>query len=398
MILIARRRARQTRPMRRMRAAWRRWTWLAVAAAASALACGGGDPPPMFAVAKWYDDHAAAISITYDGPASDGSLAYPDARLPARAPLLTDTRPLEDVALGLGLTLDYEVVTVKFDWFPHIETYFLERVVPRGLGYFGHGHLHVDHDRMSYDGAYRSFRRNFERMLDSGLKPVAYAYPRGAGREEETQRALADAGFLSGHFADSRGIGHYIVPGARMTPDNWFALPRLHMESYDFQQCRSCINGTDELIPILDEALKRTAWIAPAYHNVGVYDRYGFYDRDAFEDDMRAIAARDFWVASMNAVVLYVRERERAVVTVEPVGADAAAPDRLRVTLSDGLDNERFDQPLTLRFRPPPSWMGRTVAVLRDGHAVAEIALDASPVLVSLPPDERPWVFQPLAE
>ena len=220
MILIARRRARQTRPMRRMRAAWRRWTWLAVAAAASALACGGGDPPPMFAVAKWYDDHAAAISITYDGPASDGSLAYPDARLPARAPLLTDTRPLEDVALGLGLTLDYEVVTVKFDWFPHLETYFLERVVPRGLGYFGHGHLHVDHDRMSYDGAYRSFRRNFERMLDSGLKPVAYAYPRGAGREEETQRALADAGFLSGHFADSRGIGHFIVPGARMAPDN----------------------------------------------------------------------------------------------------------------------------------------------------------------------------------
>lgn len=351
----------------------------------------------MFTVARWYDDHAAAISITYDGPASDGSLVYLDTRLPARSRLLPDTRPLEDVVLGLGLTLDYEVVTVKFDWFPEVEAYFLENVVWKGLGYFGHGHLHVDHDRMPYDGAYRSFRQHFERLLEYGLKPVAYAYPRGAGREEETQRALADAGFLSGHYADSREQGHYIVPDGQTAPDNWFALPRLHMESHDFQQCGSCINDTDELIPILDEALEKRAWIVPVYHNVGVYDRYGFYDRETFEADMRAIAARDFWVASMNAVVLYIRERERAVVTVEPVGPEDA-PARLRVTLSDGLDNERFDQPLTLRFRPPPAWAGRAVSVLRDGRAVAELAPVVGTALVSLLPDERPYVFQPRAE
>lgn len=379
-----------------MRVSWR-WAWPAIAVAAGALACGGG-APPMFTVARWYDDHAAAISITYDGLASDGSLAYLDTRLPARSRLLADTRPIEDVVLGLGLTLDYEVVTVKFDWFPEVEAYFLENVVRKGLGYFGHGHLHVDHDRMPYDGAYRSFRQHFERLLDYGLKPVAYAYPRGAGREEETQRALADAGFLSGHYADSREQGHYIVPDGQTAPDNWFALPRLHMESHDFQQCGSCINDTDELIPILDEALEKRAWIVPVYHNVGVYDRYGFYDRATFEADMRAIAARDFWVASMNAVVLYIRERERAVVTVEPVGPDVAAPVRLRVTLSDGLDNERFDQPLTLRFRPPPSWAGRAVSVLRDGRAVAELAPVAGTALVSLLPDERPYVFQPRAE
>ena len=200
-----------------MRVSWR-WAWLAIAVAVCALSCGGA--PPMFTVAKWHDDHAAAISITYDGDSGDVALA--------------------DAVLDLGLTLDYEVVTVRFDWQPEQEAEFLENVVRKGLGYFGHGHLHVDHDQMSYDGAYRSFRQHFERLLYYGLKPVAYAYPRGAGREEETQRALADAGFLSGHFADSRELGHYIVPDGRKAPDNWFALPRLHMESHDFQQCGSC--------------------------------------------------------------------------------------------------------------------------------------------------------------
>ena len=34
--------------------------------------------------------------------------------------------------------------------------------------------------------------------------------------------------------------------------------------------------------------------------------------------------------------------------------------------LSDGLDNERFDQPLTLIFTLPPEWVGQPVHITQN--------------------------------
>ena len=356
--------------------------------------------PAAFAIAKWFDNRAAALSITYDD--------WPDA-----------SHPVDDFVLDMGLVLDFQMVTQGYadgvpDWVEHDLTELIPDVVPgasqskfedqrieynlaltaRGFGFFGHGHWHVNHDVLSYAQAFDSFRLCFEVMRKLGLKPVAYAYPRGAGLEEETRRALADAGFLAGRLAAPEGQSPYIVPDAATAPQDWFSLPALMMESYDFQQCDGCINNTEELLPFLDAAIEKTAWIIPMYHNIGRATGWGPYGWEDFQGDVRAIAARDFWVAPMNDIVLYIREREKAVVEMETTERDGTT-EQIRFTLSDGLDNERFDQSLTLIFTPPSEWAGLPVHVTQNGRHIDWIFPDAEAATFSILPDEKPYTLKP---
>ena len=357
-------------------------------------------PVGTFAVAKWFDNHTAAISITYDD--------WPDA-----------DHPVDDFVLDMGLVLDFELVTQGYaeglpDWVEHDLTELIPHAVPgvslskfeeqtiesnlaltkHGFGFYGHGHWHVNHDVLTYAQAYDSFRLCFEVMQQLGLKPVAYAYPRGAGHEEETRRALADAGFLSGRLAEQAGQSPYIVADSSTSPEDWFFLPAIVMESYDFQQCDFCTNNTEELTPILDTAIEKTAWIIPMYHNIGRKTGWGPYGWEEFRGDVRAIAARDFWVAPMNNVVLYIREREGATIETEAIEHDGAT-EQIRLTLSDGLDNERFDQPLTLIFTLPPAWVGQPVHITQNERHIDWIFPETGITTFSVLPNEVPYILKP---
>ncbi len=366
--------------------------------------------PLNASVAKWFDNHAAAISITND-----------DWPIPGREP------DIDSYVLEQGLVMGYEVVTGNSFYGDRIFSgpdderiaYLMQELVPKGFSYFGHGHNHVDHDELSYEEALESFRANYDTMKDWGMKPVAYAYPRSAGEEEETQRALEAAGFLSGRLQTTKNpskfynlparIGRYFLhparrsaraaewyhlPGDQSAPDNWFGLRALAMQSIEFEGCESCINDNDELVPILDEALAQTAWVILTYHAIGKPEWWGWYDWDEFRKDVQSIAARDFWTASMNDITLYVRERENAVITVD-VAEGNAGTESIEITLSDGLDNARFDQPLTILFDQPTNWVGRPFTVSQDGELLDELVFDTQAAMLSLKPNERPWVLRP---
>lgn len=368
---------------------------------------------PAIAIAKWFDNRTAAISITYDS----NSYTAPE---------------INRFAAAQGLALDYEMVTQRFwrqplpDWVDYdltaripddipgqvfdlagdAEIEHLAALTAAGFGYFGHGHWHVDHDVLTYDEAYQSFRICYEIMESLGLPPVAYGYPRNAGYEPETQQAVADAGFLAARlvaqesairFLPGRLVGladPYIVPDDDVAPENWYALPAVVMESYDFQQCRVCTNDTAELIPILDGALEKTAWFITMYHSIGNTAGYGYYEWDDFQHDLRAVAERDFWVAPMGEVVLYILEREKATVAINTIATDGRI-ERVDVTLADGLDNARFNQPLTLLFTPPPDWAGQAIQVTQNGELIDRITMDGDVALVALLPNETTYSFQP---
>ena len=366
--------------------------------------------PLNASVAKWFDNHTAAISITND-----------DWPIPGREP------DIDSYVLEQGLVMGYEVVTGNSFYGDRIFSgpdderiaYLMQELVPKGFSYFGHGHNHVDHDELSYEEALESFRANYDTMKDWGMKPVAYAYPRSAGEEEETQRALEAAGFLSGRLQTTKNpskfyslparIGRYFLhparrsarpaewyhlPGDQSAPDNWFGLRALAMQSIEFQGCESCINDNDELVPILDEALAQTAWVILTYHAIGKPEWWGWYDWDEFRKDVQSIAARDFWTASMNDITLYVRERENAVITVD-VAEGNAGTESIEITLSDGLDNARFDQPLTILFDQPTDWVGRPFTVSQDGELLDELVFDTQAAMLSLKPNERPYALRP---
>ena len=130
------------------------------------------------------------------------------------------------------------------------------------------------------------------------------------------------------------------------------------------------------------------------YHNIGNPAGYGFYEWDDFQHDLRAVAERDFWVAPMGNVVLYILEREKATVAMDTIATDGRI-ERVDVTLADGLDNARFNQPLTLLFTPPPDWAGQPIQITQHGELIDRIATDGDVALVSLLPNETTYSFQP---
>ncbi len=138
---------------------------------------------PAFAIAKWFDNHTAAISITYDG--------RPDAN-----------HPVNDSVLDMGLVLDYEMVTQAYvdqvpDWVEHDLTELIPHVVP---------------------GA--SQNKFEDQRIESNLALTAQG---GGGF---FGHGLADAGFLSGR---PRGAGRSVAvhrPGFRHDPPRRTGSPR----------------------------------------------------------------------------------------------------------------------------------------------------------------------------
>ncbi len=327
-------------------------------------------PDPV--IAKWYNNCSAAISLTYD-----------DGRPKSRVNEVVNKFVLEN-----GLTMDYELVTYNYIHKPKLKENLLERMIPAGLGYFGHGHTHVNHDRLSYEEALKSFKQCYDAMREFGLKPVAFAYPYGAGKEAKTKKALGEAGFLSGrlHFSEKMNTP-YIVPGLLTEPDDWFGLPTLVMQDYVFNHCKRCVNNNEQLVPYLDEAIREKAWIILTYHAIGNKKKYGFFQYDEFQKNIYAIKERNFWNASLNAITLYIRERLNAIVKIVPI-FNHHKVEEMHITVSDNLPNNIYDQPLTVMFHIPKEWVNETIALVEKGQTVKTYVYLSIDVMISLQPDE----------
>ncbi len=325
-------------------------------------------------IAKWYDNHRAAISIMYDH-----GWGWPQT---------DDERLFLDIVARHGLPIDFDAVTANFT--PEHKAFLQNTLVPLGISFFGHGHWHVDHDLLSYTDALESFRKCYAAMENLGLKPVAYAYPGGAGNKPGTRKALQDAGFLSGRlFHAAFHANPYIIPHNETEPPDWFALPTLIIQNYEYQYNEETIHNTQELIPFLDGALKRRAWITSTYHEISDGPG-GTYTPAKFEQDLTAIAERDFWVASMNDVTLYARERANATINMHAVYMKDSSLKYVELQLQDGLPNERYDQELTILLSIPGEWIGRELAIQQgnNNHIVRPVK---SECMLSLLPNEQPY-------
>lgn len=84
-------------------------------------------------IAKWYKNHKAALSITNDA----GSVAI--------EPEIIVQKLVEDNKLKIS----YEFVTDAYiNDFIRLN-YFLNSYLAKGFGYYGHGHTHINHDRLT---------------------------------------------------------------------------------------------------------------------------------------------------------------------------------------------------------------------------------------------------------
>jgi len=329
-------------------------------------------------IAKWYDNHTGAVSVTYDHG----------------APHTPHNINIENLVLQHGLTMDFELVTSEVMKDSVLISHIKNFMLPRGFGFFGHGHEHVNHDALSYDQSLASFSKCYESMTAMGLKPAAYAYPGGWGYHLSTRSALKDAGFLCGRRFEQLDISDpYITPDSIDAPRDWYALPSLVMQSIKYDGCVICINNTEELLVYLRETLNKTAWIILTYHDIGLENEYGFYEAEDFEKDLKAIKSLDLWCDNISDIVLYIRERNNASVSVELITDASGYSSEIRIRLSDGLQNDFYNQPLTLLFDIPENWINRDL-VLEGSNSLVSLRSDTEQIKISVLPDEGVYVLK----
>jgi hypothetical protein len=333
-------------------------------AAGIAVLDGQTDTAFTFSACKWRGGATAAISITYDAPwgtHANHSLAT-------------------DAVIERKLRLDLELVSSIFEepkWTPLLSVY-RTQLMSRGIGFFGHGHTHALHDTMTYAHAFESFRMNFELMTQWGLRPRAYAYPGSAGREQSTQNACRDAGFICARGDSYTWKEAILLAGEETAPKNWYFLPSVVMGNASYRY----LDTHEKLVPVLDRTIQDGGWVIMMYHAIGIPGSWSFYPIKDFRQDLDAILERDFWSANMDAAACYVMERNALTWEVirEPTGASM---DTLIVRLDDGLSDDMYDEPLTFELT------GGTSSVTLDGILVEP----GQTVQINALPDGRLMTF-----
>ncbi len=300
-------------------------------------------------VHKWFNGHTAALSITYD----------------SGWPIYEKDIEVQKLIQEYGLVMDYEVVSNQMPGF--IWDYIRDELLPSGLGVFGHGHAHINHDELSYASALESFSLNYELMRNRlGITPISYAYPGGQGYADSTTLALQEAGFWSARMHNaSFHKNPYIFSADAVEPVDWFRLPSLVMQDITFENNPQSINNTEELIPFLEGALSRKAWLIKAYHAIGNPDGWGFYRIDEFEKGLEVISGMDFWVGRMDDITKYARQRERIVLDVDYKQIDE---DEISITLFHDLDMQVFDHEMTISLLLPNKFAGLRMLIRHRGE------------------------------
>lgn len=333
---------------------------------------------PTISIAKWYNNHTAAISITHDDPSPHG----------------TQDQEAQAYLKKYSLVMDYELVTKSY---PMAALDYLKKEMETNtLSYFGHGNTHDGHDAMSYDEAYFSFKACFDSLTNWNLEPIAYAYPFGSGRQSETQRALKDAGFLSGRAftADNEDVpSFHIMPNSETEPENWFLLPTLRMEEIEFNNNEKMINDNEELLPILQESIELGSWIILTYHAIGCTDGWGYTSMENFVKNCESIAEYDFWNASMNDITIYSYERKNAQILFESNSDDYS---EFSITISDGFYDPRFDHPLTLVLSDIDTNYYGQYQISREPSIIDTISISSNSTQINLNPDESTYIFKKL--
>jgi hypothetical protein len=332
---------------------------------------------PVFSaqVLKWYDGHRAAVSLTYDNPWG----------VDRRHQLVTDA------AIQRGLCMDLELVSAIYQtaqFQPALERMRTE-LMPRGIHLFGHGHQHVNHDSLGYAAALASFRLNYALMEGWGLQPRAYAYPGSAGRNRSTQLACQQAGFICARGSTVSPDSFYICPDSVLAPKNWYYLPAVVMA----QEFPSYVNDHQELLPVLETALAKGAWVILIYHAVGIPEGWGHYPLQEYLADLGSIAAADFWSTNMDRGAAYIRERQAFAIELAS-DDDRGAAKEYGLVFRDGLDNQVYDQPLTVELRIDPGLAVQRAYLEPPVESGGSYELTGDRFRVNLVPDEKQYTLR----
>jgi len=331
-----------------------------------------GDHIQDILVAKWYNNHSAAITLTYD--ASIGNVSR--------------TMLAVDAVIERGMIMDLEMVTAKYNEpeMAHYLDFIREEMIPNGIGFFGHGHEHINHDELTYNEAFNSFSLCYELMQNWGIPPITYAYPHARGYKGTTQLAVKHAGFIAARGYTLSENEFLICPNAETRPINWFYLPCVGMAK-DYEPW---VQNNEELTPHLQKCIDSTAWIMLMYHGVGMPEVSGYYDLNEFETDLETIKWMNFWCDHMDNIALYIYEKN-SFYYMSSYQGEIGSKIHYKITFGDAFSDEIYRQPLTLNFSLNPDYIFSTLEINLASEKGEKHTIEGNIVTINIIPDEKEY-------
>jgi hypothetical protein len=124
-----------------------------------------------------------------------------------------------------------------------------------------------------------------------------------------------------------------------------------------------------------DQAATSKGWLVYLIHGIDSDGGYSPLGSDTLKASLEYLKANDnkFWVNTFGNVARYIRERNCASVNETSLSETSIA-----LNLTDTLNNELFDYPLTLRRTLPEGWA--QVSVAQNGVSVADTIIEENSV------------------
>lgn len=125
------------------------------------------------------------------------------------------------------------------------------------------------------------------------------------------------------------------------------------------------------------------------YHSIGHPEGWGYYPHAEFIRDLDFIKANDFWSGKFASIAAYIQERNALDIQIARYfGRDM--PNRFEFILSDGLDNDLYDEPLTLDFTFNPDLNVRFARIHpSQANGQNRFAVVEDRLRLNMVPDER---------
>ncbi len=259
-------------------------------------------------VATWHENKTAAFTFTFD----DGY----DSHVFIAAPLLAER----------GFPGTFFIIAGNVWWDQWRQT-----VVPLGHEIGSHSMTHPDLTQLSTSQAQQEIVQSKATIEANIPGPcLTFAYPYGA-YNPTIETMVRDAGYIGARTV----IGDFNYP----TTDPYQLATFTPSAPSDLQSMEGLADG----------AIKDRKWMVALFHQLS--GPYAAWHTPTFVEYLDYVKSKDFWFGTFASVVKYMQERDTASLMVV-----SQTSDQIVLSLTDGMNDAIYDEPLTLRSEIPATW------------------------------------------
>lgn len=329
-----------------------------------------------YGIAPWFRFKSTAASLTFDdGTLDQYLLAFPELeKRNIKATFFVVTEPRDD-----GYWQDFEERRTLFSWDQAREM----AVSGHEIGSHSKTHALLFGNGSFVEDQLRESRAKIDREIRS-RRCVSFGWPFWKNNEES--RSLARKYYISARAGGPDPARYALKNGG-------FVMPNPH----DVYQ----INGMgilsleqfDAWASIGEQIADKSAWAVINLHGIddGLIDQQSLgwkpLSVDSFKSLLDHVEKTDRWIAPFGRVSRYIHERQAA--NIRLIGIET---DSVTISLTDNLDDEIFDQALTVKLRLSEPW--KNAEVHQNGQVMWSQIREEGFLLFDAFPDRGPIVIR----